>query len=97
MEYLKKDSAKANHLRTAFEAALNRNEELETVYANPSVYKRNAWLRVIRSSLAVKGSFPVIISHNTYAFTAGFYFPDPETGVLNVTIVTPNHKYTFEW
>lgn len=97
MEYLKKDSAKANRFRRQFEAALNRNEELETVYTNPSVYKRNAWLRVIRSSLAVKGSFPVIISYNTYAFTAGFYFPDPETGVLNVTIITPNHRYCFEW
>lgn len=97
MEYLKKDSAKANHLRTAFEAALDRNEKLETVYTNPSVYKRNAWLDVVRSSWTVNGSFPVIISHNTYVFTAGFYFPDPETGVLNVTIIAPNHEYTFEW
>ena len=97
MEYLKKDSAKANHLRTAFEAALDRNEKLETVYTNPSVHKYNAWLGVVRSSRSVNGSFPVIISHNTYAFTAGFCFLDPETEALNVTIITPNHKYTFEW
>lgn len=97
MEYLKKDSAKANHLRAAFDAAQDRNEKLETVYANPSCYKRNAWLGVVRSSWAVSGSSPVIISHNTYTFTAGFYFPDPETGVLNVAIITPNHEYCFEW
>ena len=96
MEYLKKDSAKANHLRTKFEAALDRNEKLETVYTNPSVYKCNAWLGVVRSSRSVNGSFPVIISHNTYAFTAGFCFLD-QAGVLNITIITPNHKYTFEW
>ena len=97
MEYLKKDSAKANHLRRQFEAALDRNEKLETVYTNPSAYKYNAWLGVVRSSRSVNGSFPVIISHNTYAFTAGFCFLDPETEALNVTIITPNHKYTFEW
>lgn len=97
MEYLKKDSAKANRLRTAFEAALNRNEKLEDVYANPSFYKREAWLGVVRSSRAVDGSSPVIISHNTHSFTAGLYFPDPETGVLKVSVITPNHEYYFEW
>lgn len=97
MEYLKKDSVKANHLRTVFEAALNRNKKLETVYTNPSVYKRDAWLSIVHSSKSVNGGSPVIISHNTYAFTAGFYFLDPETGVLNITIITPTHKYTFEW
>ena len=97
MEYLKKDSAKANHFRRQFEAALDRNERLETVYTNPSVYKRNAWLDVVRASRTVNGSFPVIISHNTYAFTAGFGFLDPETGELNVVIMTPQHEYCFEW
>ena len=97
MEYLKKDSAKANHLRTAFETALDRNEKLETVYTNHSVYKHNAWLDVVRSSRSVNGSFPVIISHNIYAFTAGFCFLDPETMALNVVIMTPQHEYCFEW
>lgn len=97
MEYLKKDSAKANHLREAFNAAQDRNDRLETVYTDPSYYKRNAWLGVIRSSQSVNGSSPVIISHNIYTFTAGFYFPDSETGVLNIAIITPNHEYIFEW
>lgn len=97
MEYLKKDSAKANHLREAFEAALNRNEKLEDVYTNPSFYKRSAWRDIVHSSRAVEGSHPVIISHNTYSFTAGLYFPDPETGVLKVGIFTPQHEYCFEW
>lgn len=97
MEYLKKDNAKANKWRAAFDAAQDRNEKLETVYTNPSFYKRNAWLGVLRSSWSVNGSSPVVISHNTYVFTAGFYFPDPETGVLNVAIITPQHEYCFEW
>lgn len=97
MEYLKKDSAKANHLRAAFNAALSRNEKLEDVYTDPSFYKRNAWLGIVHSSRAVEGSQPVIISHNTHVFTAGLYFPDPETGVLKITIFTPNHEYCFEW
>lgn len=97
MEYLKKDSAKANHLRTAFDIAQDRNDKLETVYSNPSFYKKNAWLGVVQQSWAINGSSPVVISHNIYTFTAGFYFPDPETGVLNVAIITPNHEYCFEW
>jgi len=97
MEYLKKDSAEVNHLRERFNAALERNDKLETVYANPSYYKRNAWLGIARQSWAVSGCSPVIISYNTYTFTAGFHFPDPETGVLKVAIITPNHEYCFEW
>lgn len=97
MEYLKKDSTKANRLRAAFEAALNRNEKLEDVYTNPSFYKREAWLGIVRSSRAVDGSYPVVISHNSCSFIAGLYFPDPETGVLKVSIITPNREYCFEW
>lgn len=97
MEYLKKDSVKANKWRVAFDAAQDRNDKLETVYVNPSFYKKNAWLGVVRQSWAVNGSSPVIISHNTQTFTAGFYFPNPETGVLQVAVITPQHEYCFEW
>lgn len=97
MKYLKKDSAKANTWRNAFDNAIVDGYTLEDVYTNPSFYKRNAWLGIVRQSWAVNGNSPVIISHNTYAFTAGFHFPDPETGVLKVAIITPNHEYCFEW
>ena len=97
MKYLKKDSAKANHLRERFNAALERNDKLETVYANPSYYKKSAWLRIMRQSWTASGCSPVVISHSIQSFTAGFYFPDPETGVLNVVIITPRHEYCFEW
>lgn len=53
MEYLKKDSAKANHLRERFNAALERNDKLETAYANSSYYKKNAWLGIVRQSWTV--------------------------------------------
>lgn len=97
MEYLKKDSAKANKWRAAFNAAYDRNDKLETVYAKPSFYKKNAWLGAVRQSWAVNGSSPVVISHSIQSFTAGFCFPDPETGVLQVAVITPQHKYCFEW
>lgn len=97
MEYLKKDSVKANKWRAAFDAAQDRNDKLETVYANPSLYKKNAWLGIVRQSWAVNGSSPVVISHSIQSFTAGFYFPDPETGVLQVAVITPQHEYCFEW
>ena len=74
MEYLKKDSAKANKWRAALDAAQYRNDKLETVYAKPSFYKQNAWLGALRSSWSVNGSSPVVISHNIQSFTAGFYF-----------------------
>lgn len=97
MEYLKKDSAKANKWRAAFNAAYDRNDKLETVYVKPSFYKKNAWLGVVRQSWAINGSSPVIISHSIQSFTAGFYFPDTETGVLQVAVITPQHEYYFEW
>lgn len=97
MEYLKKDSAHASTWRNAFDNAIIDGRTLKDVYTNPSYYKRSAWLGVVRSSRAVEGSAPVIISHNTYSFTAGFHFSDPETGVLKVAIFTPQHEYCFEW
>ncbi len=97
MEYLKKDSAHANTWRDAFDNAIVDGYTLEDVYANPSYYKRSEWAGIVRSSRAVEGSYPVVISHNTYTFTAGFHFPDPETGVLKVAIITPQHEYCFEW
>ena len=97
MEYLKKDSAKANCWRTAFEYAVTNNQTLQDVYANPSSYKKNAWLGIVRQSWAVNGSSPVVIAHNIQSFTAGFYFPDPETGVLQIAVITPQHEYCFEW
>ncbi len=92
MEYLKKDSAHANTWRNAFDNAIVNGYTLEDVYINPSLYKRNAWLGVVRQSWVVNGSSPVVISHNTHTFTAGFHFPDPETGVLKVAIITPQSR-----
>lgn len=97
MKYLKKDSAHTNTWRNAFNNAIIDGRTLKDVYVNPSFYKRNAWLGIVRSSRAVEGSYPVILSYNTYSFTAGFHFPDPETGVLKVAIFTSQHEYCFEW
>lgn len=94
MEYLKKDSAKANRLRAAFERTPNRS--LTDCYHEPSHIKKQIW-NAISLECAMKHGFSLkVLSYSTSHFTVAFVYPDPETGVCLIQVDTPTHDYCFE-
>lgn len=95
MEYLKKDSAKAFHLRRQFEATPTRS--LTDCYRKPSYTKKQIWKALSLECAMRKGFCLKVLCYNTYRFVAAFAYPDPETSVCLIQVSTPTHDYTFEW
>lgn len=95
MEYLKKDSAKANHLRRQFETTPTRS--LTDCYRKPSYTKKQIWNALSLECAMRKGFCLKVLCYNTYRFVVAFAYPDPETGVCLIQVSTPTHDYTFEW
>lgn len=95
MEYLKKDSAKANRFRRQFENTPTRS--LTDCYRKPSHTKKQIW-NTLSLECTMKCGFSLkVLSYNTFHFTVAFVYPDPETGVCLIQVDTPTHDYCFEW
>lgn len=95
MEYLKKDSAKANHFQTIFERTPSRS--LTDCYCKPSHTKKQIWNAISLECAIKHGSSLKVLSYDTFRFTVAFVYPDPETGVCLIQVDTPTHDYCFEW
>lgn len=94
MERVRKDTKKARLMVQAFQRAPYKT--LWDAYKDPSREKERAWWRCQELCKAMNGRGLRITSHNCQFFTAAFSFEDPETGVLQVAYITPNHDYEME-
>lgn len=70
--------------------------ELWHVYDKFSHNKVKAWEHCEELCYRFGGSDLKIISHNSFIFTAGFEFADPETGEVMFMYITPNHHTAVE-
>ena len=76
-------------------ALLKRECYLWSVYNNYSHAKERAFDYCKNLQEHLNGYDFAIITHNTFIFTAGFYYVDEETGVVSFCYITP--KYDYKW
>lgn len=69
---------------------------LYDVYTKPSVAKERAWERVLRLAKTFDGIEIKVVHFNTFSFTAGFMFPDAETGALQFAYITKDNIYVWD-
>lgn len=71
----------------------NRSEadSLRKVYGRYSDKKERAWDYCKDLCRRYSGERLRVLSHNSFIFTAGFRFTDPETGVLRFMFITPSY------
>lgn len=65
--------------------------DLGQVYGRYSTEKGRAWRYCQDLCRKHDGERLRVINHNTFKFTAGFQFADPETGVLRFMYITPSY------
>lgn len=75
--------------------AINNKGLFET-YNKPSVTKKAVWADLVNECKACGGEDLRVISHNCMMFTAGYLFPDPETGVVMFKYITRNWSVVIE-
>jgi hypothetical protein len=64
---------------------------LSSVYGRYSDAKARAWRYCEQLCAKHNGWGLKVLSYNTFMFTAGFLFEDPETGVVQFMFITPNY------
>ena len=64
---------------------------LDEAYSSHSYNKDRAWRYCENLQAQYEGWGLKVISHNTFIFTAGFYFIDKDTGVLRFMYITPTY------
>lgn len=69
---------------------------LRDVYGSWSDAKERAWRYCQERMLDHDGYGLKIVTHNQTMFTAGFEFPDPETGVLKFMFITKSYDVAVE-
>lgn len=65
--------------------------DIYEAYDRPSSNKVSAWKYCQNKCSSYNGRGLKIISRNTYTFTAGFEFDNPETGELMFMFITPSY------
>ena len=69
---------------------------LADAYGSYSSAKASAWKHCEEKRDDYDGWGLKVLSHNTYMFTAGFEFENPETGAIALYIITPSKEFAFE-
>ena len=70
---------------------------LTDAYKKPSAAKSHIW-NTCRENMAACGGWGLrIISYNTFMFTCGFLFTDPETGVIKFKHFTPTYTTIIDY
>lgn len=64
-------------------------ESIYKAYKTPSVRKQRFWEHLKEMCFMLGGHDLKVVSKNSQIFTAGFVFPDKETGVLKYMHITP--------
>lgn len=88
-----KAMAKANIQK--YESSTART--LKDVYKSFSEAKRYAYDYCVELMKQYNGFNFRIISANTFIFTVGFLFADPETGVVKFMYITPTHETVVDY
>ena len=70
---------------------LGEHRAIYDVYSSYSYKKLRAWDYCKDLCARHEGWGLKVISHNTFIFTAGFYFTDKDTGVLRFMYITPSY------
>lgn len=81
MEYLKKDSAKANHFRTIFERTPSRS--LTDCYCKPSHTKKQIWNAISLECAIKHGSSLKVLSYDNVPVHRSFCLSRPGDGSLS--------------
>ena len=71
-------------------------ESLYDCYSRPSERKVYAWQYCQELCDRYDGWNLRILSYNTCKFYAGFFFADPETGVISFMYITPDYDVSVE-
>lgn len=66
-------------------------------YGSYSRAKREAWKYCEEKRDALDGWGLKVLTHNSFMFTAGFEFKNPETGAVALCIITPSEDFAFEY
>ncbi|MBQ5475984.1 MAG: hypothetical protein IIT65_15230 [Lachnospiraceae bacterium] len=66
-------------------------------YAKPSTAKQNAFMSCLYDMANNAGWGLKVISYNTFMFTCGYLFVEPETGVVKFKFFTPNHTTVVDY
>lgn len=74
----------------------SRDTELYHVYGRFSPAKIAAWEYCKKLCFNNSGYNLRVVNHNTFIFTAGFEFIDPETGVVKFMYITPNYDIAID-
>ena len=69
---------------------------LADAYGRYSKAKADAWKYCEEKRDKYEGWGLKVLSHNSFMFTAGFEFENPETGAIALCIITPSKDFAFE-
>ena len=83
------------HPRAAAPAYRFEGYDVESVYDRPSSAKLAAWDYVEGLCERVNGTGLAVSSHNTFTFTANFYFINPDNGREMMALITPAHNHAY--
>ena len=83
------------HSRAKAPVYYDEGWDLSAVYGSYSYAKANAWGYCERLCDAVNGTGLAVRSHNTFAFTANFFFINPENGREMLAIITPSYNHAY--
>lgn len=68
---------------------------LGAVYGSYSYAKANAWDYCVRLCDEVNGTGLAVRGHNTFAFTANFFFINPENGREMMAVITRDYNHAY--
>lgn len=92
---LNRNTKKAQSFINRYDVSID--EYLTDVYDNPSDAKIEAFKTCYRKAVKMNGWFFRILSHNTYTFTVGWVYEEPETGVRVLNVETAYKSYQIEY
>lgn len=95
---MKVKTARLNKREKNFQSAYMRSNDysLFDAYENVSRAKFRAWEHCEVLCKEYEGWDLKIISRNSFQFTAGFEFTNPETGAVSLFIITKSDEFAFE-
>lgn len=95
---MKVKTARLNKREKNFQSAYMRSNDysLFDAYENVSRAKFRAWEHCEALCKEHEGWDLKVISHNSFQFTAGFEFTNPETGAVSLFIITKSDEFAFE-
>lgn len=83
------------HPRVAAPEYRNEGYDVSSVYERPSRAKLRAWAYVKGLCDSANGTGLAVRSHNTFTFTANFYFFNPENGREMLAVITRDYNHAY--